>query len=83
MANERAAAGVPLGIPNFAWVEAGRVARGQQPDLTLAAYDELRACGVTSVLSLRPTLEYPDNDSLRYAVDEERQVCAALGLRLL
>jgi protein-tyrosine phosphatase len=74
---------VPPGIPNFAWVEAGRVARGQQPALTIAAYRELQACGVTSVLSLRPTIEYPENERLRYAVEEERDLCAALGLRFL
>jgi protein-tyrosine phosphatase len=75
--------GAAAGIPNFAWVEAGRVARGQQPVLALPAYRALQAAGVTSVLSLRPALEYPENDSLRYAVAEERDVCAALGLRFL
>jgi protein-tyrosine phosphatase len=77
------AVGAPPGIPNFAWVEAGRVARGQQPDLTIAAYRELQACGVTSVLSLRPSIEYPENERLSYAVAAERDVCAALGLRFL
>ncbi len=74
---------VPPGIPNFAWVEAGRVARGQQPALSVAAYRELQACGVTSVLSLRPASEYPENESLRYAAEEERDLCTALGLRFL
>lgn len=82
-ASERAATAAPPGIPNFAWVEAGCVARGQQPDLTLAAYGELQACGVTSVLSLRPSIEYPQNERLSYAVEAERDVCAALGLRFL
>lgn len=79
----REVAGAPPGIPNFAWVEAGRVARGQQPALTLAAYRELQVCGVGSVLSLRPAIEYPENERLRYAVEEERELCAALGLRFL
>ena len=77
------AVGAPPGIPNFAWVEAGRVARGQQPALSLAAYRELQETGVTGVLSLRPAIEYPDNERLRYAVEEERALCAALGLRFL
>ena len=82
-ASERAATAAPPGIPNFAWVEAGCVARGQQPELTLTAYGELRDCGVDSVLSLRPAIEYPENERLSYAVEAERDVCTALGLRFL
>ncbi|HEY7295668.1 MAG TPA: protein-tyrosine phosphatase family protein [Dehalococcoidia bacterium] len=71
----------PPGIPNFAWVEAGCVARGQQPPLTVAAYRELLAAGVTSVLSLRAEREYLDDERRRYDVADERALCAALGLR--
>ncbi|MER3420112.1 MAG: hypothetical protein C4290_06120 [Chloroflexota bacterium] len=70
------------GIPNFAWVEEGRLARGMQPPLTLAAYTELRARGFCSVLSLRLALEYPDEDRRRYDVVHERALCEAVGLRL-
>jgi protein-tyrosine phosphatase len=73
----------PAGIPNFAWVEEGRLARGMQPALTLAAYHELRAHGFTTVLSLRQAQEYLDEDRRRYRVTEERALCRAVGLRLV
>ncbi len=81
LAADQPEAGAPPGIPNFAWVEAGRVARGQQPALTLSAYRELRAAGLTSVLSLRAEREYLDDERRRYDVADERSLCAALGLR--
>ncbi len=73
----------PAGIPNFAWVEEGRLARGMQPALMLAAYHELRASGFTAVLSLRQAQEYLDEDRRRYRVTEERALCRAAGLRLV
>lgn len=73
----------PAGIPNFAWVEEGRLARGMQPALTLAAYHELRASGFTAVLSLRLAQEYLDEDRRRYRMTEERALCRAVGLRLV
>lgn len=73
----------PAGIPNFAWVEEGRLARGMQPALMLAAYQELRAYGFTAVLSLRLAQEYLDEDRRRYQVTEERALCRAVGLRLV
>ncbi len=72
----------PAGIPNFAWVEEGRLARGMQPPLTLAAYTDLRASGFCSVLSLRLPQEYLDEDRRRYDVVQERALCEAVGLRL-
>jgi protein-tyrosine phosphatase len=72
----------PAGIPNFAWVEEGRLARGMQPPLTLAAYTDLRATGFCSVLSLRLPQEYLDEDRRRYDVAQERALCEAVGLRL-
>jgi len=73
--------GVPPSIANFAWVEGGRVARGQQPALALAAYRELQDAGLTSVLSLRAAREYLEDERHRYDVADERALCAALGLR--
>jgi len=81
LAADQPEAGAPPGIPNFAWVEAGRVARGQQPALTLSAYRELRVAELTSVLSLRAEREYLDDERRRYDVADERSLCAALELR--
>ena len=70
----------PAGIPNFAWVEDGRLARGRQPPLTADAYRELREHGFASVLSLRAASEYPDDEARRYEVAIERTLCADQGL---
>lgn len=80
VAADRREAGGPAGIPNFAWAEAGRLARGQQPALTEPAYRELRDHGVGAVLSLRPEREYPDGGWRAYDVADERALCDALGL---
>jgi len=70
----------PAGIPNFAWVEEHRLARGRQPALALPAYRELQDLGFSAVLSLRPAREYPDDERRRYDAADERALCEALGL---
>jgi protein tyrosine phosphatase (PTP) superfamily phosphohydrolase (DUF442 family) len=72
-------------IRNFAWVEPGVVARGEQPALESATFEALRGAGVTAILSLRPDGEMPSPNSLRpwpeYRVDAERALAEATGLR--
>jgi protein-tyrosine phosphatase len=70
----------PAGIPNFGWADARRVARGQQPALTIAAYRELQALGIGSMLSLRDAIEYPEDERRAYEAVRERELCASLGL---
>ena len=77
---------VELGtIRNFAWVEPGVVARGEQPELTHATFRLLRDSGITAVLSLRPDHEPPSKNSVRpwpeYDLAEERAVAESVGLR--
>jgi len=76
----------PLGsIRNFAWVEPGLVARGEQPALETATFQALRDAGVTAVLSLRPDREPPSPNSRRlwpeYHVEEEHAIARQTGLR--
>jgi protein tyrosine phosphatase (PTP) superfamily phosphohydrolase (DUF442 family) len=77
---------VQLGtIRNFAWVEPGVVARGEQPELNIATFKLLRESGISAVLSLRPDREPPSNNSVRpwpeYNLAEERSVAEAAGVR--
>jgi protein tyrosine phosphatase (PTP) superfamily phosphohydrolase (DUF442 family) len=76
----------PLGsIRNFAWVEPGVVARGEQPALETDTFEALRDAGVTAVLSLRPDREPPSTSARRpwpeYRVEEEQAIAHATGLR--
>jgi protein tyrosine phosphatase (PTP) superfamily phosphohydrolase (DUF442 family) len=73
------------GIRNFAWVESGVLARGEQPALETATFEALRDAGITAVFSLRPDREPPSQNSRRpwpeYHVEEEQAVAEASGLR--
>ena len=72
-------------IRNFAWVEPGTVARGEQPALEATTFEALRDAGVTAVLSLRPDREPPSRNASRpwpeYHLAEERALAEASGLR--
>jgi protein tyrosine phosphatase (PTP) superfamily phosphohydrolase (DUF442 family) len=72
-------------IRNFAWVEPGVVARGEQPALEIATFEALRDAGVTAVLSLRPDREPPSTNARRpwpeYHVEEEQALAEASGMR--
>jgi protein tyrosine phosphatase (PTP) superfamily phosphohydrolase (DUF442 family) len=72
-------------IRNFAWVEPGILARGEQPALEAPTFEALREAGVTAVLSLRPDRELPSNNARRpwpeYHVEEEQALAEATGLR--
>jgi protein tyrosine phosphatase (PTP) superfamily phosphohydrolase (DUF442 family) len=72
-------------IRNFAWVEPGMLARGEQPALEATTFDALRDAGVTAVLSLRPDREPPSKNARRpwpeYHVEEEQALAEASGLR--
>lgn len=72
-------------IRNFAWVEPGTLARGEQPALEAATFAALRDAGVTAVLSLRPDREPPSANARRpwpeYHVEEEQALAEAAGLR--
>jgi protein-tyrosine phosphatase len=69
-------------IPNFAWVEEGRLARGMQPELTARGYKDLAELGIAAVLTLRPEREYPDSGWRAYDIADERALCDAHGLTL-
>jgi len=72
-------------IRNFAWVEPGVVARGEQPALEVPTFEALREAGVTAILSLRPDREPPNPNARRpwpeYHLEEERALAEASGLR--
>lgn len=72
-------------IRNFAWVEPGVLARGEQPALERATFEALRDAGVTAIVSLRPDGEKPSPNSTRpwpeYQVSEEQALAESLGLR--
>jgi len=72
-------------IRNFAWVEPGVVARGEQPALETATFEALRDAGVTAIVSLRPDREPPSPNSRRpwpeYHVEDEQALAHATGLR--
>jgi protein tyrosine phosphatase (PTP) superfamily phosphohydrolase (DUF442 family) len=72
-------------IRNFAWVEPGVVARGEQPALEASTFDALRDVGVTAILSLRPDGEEPTRSARRpwptYRVAQEQALASAAGLR--
>jgi protein tyrosine phosphatase (PTP) superfamily phosphohydrolase (DUF442 family) len=71
-------------IRNFAWVDTGTVARGEQPALEAESFEALREAGVTAVLSLRPDREQPSVNARRpwpeYHVEEEQALADAAGL---
>ncbi len=52
-------------IRNFALVEPGIVARGEQPELNPATFSVLKDVGITAVVSLRPDREPPSKNSVR------------------
>lgn len=73
------------GIRNFAWVEAGLVARGEQPPLVPSTFGELKHLGITAIVSLRPDREPPSSNAPtalpEYHVEEEQALVEAAGLR--
>ena len=73
------------GISNFAWVEPGVLARGQQPPLEPATFEQLHALGIRTVLSLRPDREPPPATNLRrwpeYHIEDEQALVEQCGLR--
>jgi len=72
-------------IRNFAWVEPGFLARGEQPALEESTFQALRDAGVTAVLSLRPDGEPPSANASRpwpeYHLEEEQALAETNGLR--
>jgi protein tyrosine phosphatase (PTP) superfamily phosphohydrolase (DUF442 family) len=72
-------------IRNFAWVEPGRVARGEQPVLDDWVFEALASVGIRGMLSLRPDGETPPVGGRRpwpdYHVDHERRLALAHGMR--
>ncbi len=72
-------------IRNFAWVEPGVVARGEQPELNPATFNKLKEVGITAVVSLRPDGEPPSKNSVRpwpeYHVSDEDSLATSLGMR--
>ena len=73
------------GIRNFAWVERGVVARGEQPPLQPTTFTELKKLGISAIVSLRPDREAPSTNSPtplpEYHVEEEQALVEAAGLR--
>jgi hypothetical protein len=72
------------GIRNFAWVQPGVVARGEQPPLELETFEGLRDLGIRVVLSLRADREPPPSAGRRtwpeYRVEDERRLAEHVGL---
>jgi uncharacterized protein (TIGR01244 family) len=72
------------GIRNFAWVEPGLVARGEQPPLVAETFEALKQHGIRTVLSLRPDREPPPRLNRRgwaeYAVEEEQRAVEQSGM---
>jgi hypothetical protein len=75
------------GIRNFAWVQPGTLARGEQPVDWTGAYAALRELGVSRVLSLRETGEGAGDVVGRwlpvYRPDEEQAICRQAGMDFL
>ena len=76
----------PLGgIRNFGWLQAGRLARGEQPPLDDETLEALAAAGIQSVISLRAEAEREGPLDGRfvpqYAADLQRAACERAGLR--
>ena len=76
----------PLGgIRNFGWLQAGWLARGEQPPLDDETLEALAAAGIQSVISLRAEAERegPLDGRLvpQYAADLQRAACERAGLR--
>ena len=71
-------------IRNFAWLQPGILARGEQPQLYQDTFTMLRGEGVATVLSLREAHDWERRVAGRtypeYLVDAERALCAAAGL---
>lgn len=75
----------PLGgVRNFGWLQAGRLARGEQPPLDDDTLETLAAAGIQSVISLRAEAEFagPLDGRLvsQYAAEQQRAACARAGL---
>jgi protein tyrosine phosphatase (PTP) superfamily phosphohydrolase (DUF442 family) len=71
-------------IRNFAWVQPGRVACGEQPP-SESAYRLLQQVGIASILSLRaaeePAQQFEGWVTPYYRVDDEATRCHHVGLR--
>jgi atypical dual specificity phosphatase len=72
-------------IRNFAWVEPGVLARGEQPELNSETFSALRGAGITAVVSLRPDREPPSANSRRpwpeYRMEDEAALAESHGMR--
>src|SRR5690348_5486460 len=72
-------------IRNFAWVEPGVLARGEQPALEAHTFEALRTAGITAILSLRPDREPPSTNSVRpwpeYRMEDEDALAQSHGMR--
>ena len=73
------------GIRNFGWLQAGQLARGEQPPLDDGTAEALLAAGISSVICLRQEGEAAGTLTGRmvpaYAAAEQRLVCEQTGLR--
>ena len=72
-------------IRNFAWVEPGIVARGEQPELNPHTFNNLKEVGITAIVSLRPDGEPPSKNSVRpwpeYNIADEEAIATSVGMR--
>ena|SRR5579864_5282917 len=72
-------------IRNFAWVEPGVLARGEQPALEAETFKALHEEGITAILSLRPDREPPSANSQRpwpeYIMEQEQGLAEGAGMR--
>jgi atypical dual specificity phosphatase len=72
-------------VRNFAWVEPGVLARGEQPELNPTTFSALKDEGITAILSLRPDREPPSANSRRpwpeYRMEEEEALAKQVGMR--
>jgi atypical dual specificity phosphatase len=73
------------GIRNFGWLQAGTLARGEQPPLDDDTLALLVQEGIGSVISLRADVEpagpLDGRQVPQYAADAQRVACAAAGVR--
>jgi len=77
----------PGGIANFGWVQAGQLARGEQPRSECGGYAALRELGLTSVLCLREASERENMVAGRpfppFRLEDEAAQCEKHHLRLV
>jgi len=73
------------GVRNFGWLQAGRIARGEQPPMEDDTLEALAAEGIRSVISLRQEAEREGTLDGRlvpaYSAEGQRLACERVGLR--